>query len=449
MSRRFWADPVRRFLFAVFFILLIETGGSTALAQQAARPASAPAPAAQTKQAAPVAAADALQDAEHRAAIAEAKAELMEAANGRLEIWIGAFGILITVMLALAGFFTWRSAAHAARAEVQEMRDALNAIKTEAQTAKEAIDRLASDATEKHKGIADISADLLARANAQPGKDHEVPVSEEDRQELAEIEREIETQPEAQWSAVQFRLMLIGAEAKKDWHRYVELADQMARAHGEDASERAYALFAKAHGHSQLRNYAKAAEAYAYYLEECPEDSPKDRINALVNWGSMLSSEALAKQAAGDHAGADRLWALAGEKYQAALTLEPGKPEALDSWGGALVSQASFRSGRSRNALFKRGEKMLNEANDRSPGSASYNLACLAGLREDAPGAARWLRDAQAHNRRWPSCAHIDTDRDLDSVRETPEFQQALIDVGCGPAPTIKPKRRAARRPKS
>lgn len=46
------------------------------------------------------------REAEHRAAIAEAKAELSNAAVSRLEVWIGAFGLLITVMLGLGAFFT-------------------------------------------------------------------------------------------------------------------------------------------------------------------------------------------------------------------------------------------------------------------------------------------------------------------------------------------------------
>jgi len=485
MSQRSVADLIRCSMLAFLLTALLGTAGSAVFAQQPAKPASAPARVAETPQASaenPAIKTHALKEAEHRAAIAEAKAELMDAANGRLEIWIGAFGILITVMLALAGFFTWRSAAHAARAEVQDMRDALSAIAAEAKAAKEAIDRLAHDATEKHKGIADISADLLARANAQPGKEDDVPVSEEARLELVEIERQIEAQPDAQWSPVQFRLMLIGAESKKDWHRYVELADQMAFAHGSDAAERAYALFAKARGYEAMEEYAKAAEAYAFYLDECPEDSLENRTSALNNWGSALDEQAKARQKIGDSAESDRLWALAGDKYQAALAIEPDMHQALNNWGCAfdeqakasqsegnstkadqlralagekyqaalvikpdkyealvnwsstLLAQAFADSSPNRYALLDKAEKLLQRANGIKPGSGSYNLACIAGLRGDGAGAARWLCDAKIRDRNCPDCANIQADGDFDRVRETPEFRQALIDIGCGPA---------------
>ena len=73
-----------------------------------------------------------------------------------------------------------------------------------------------------------------------------------------------------------------------------------------------------------------------------------DTHEALYNWGNVLYYQAGTKT--GDEA--DRLFVLAGEKYQAAIKIKPDKHEALNNWGLALHEQAKTKTGKEANRLF-------------------------------------------------------------------------------------------------
>ncbi|WP_156377491.1 hypothetical protein [Sphingopyxis sp. Root214] len=472
---------------------------------------------------------EARREAQHNASIAEAKAELISAANSRLENWIALYGILITIIFATAGFFTWRSAANAARSEVQDMRDELAKIAKQAREAKEKIDHLALDASNRHKGIVDISDALAARANALPGEGETLSSATVDA-ELRRATNNIEAHPKHEWSPLEYRLMILRAEAEGNWEHYIDLARKMAEAHSEDPEDRAYALFAVAYGLSKLDKFDLASNAYADYIESCPEDKPADHAKALSNWGNALDEQAKLKASAGDREGAKRLWTLASEKhaeaialapdmdvafsnwgivynemakdsssagrqvdadnfwnlatekYSAALAINPKSHVAYSNWGNVLHERATAKAAirdydeadslwaiaiekyveaiacdanmyeaynnlgcsliafgnrkteEERERLLARAEEALNKANGLRPGCASYNLACIAGVRGDAETAAKMLRDAKDKDTSFPKCSQILADRDFDRVRDSAVFQHALIDVGCNVA---------------
>ena len=91
------------------------------------------------------------------------------------------------------------------------------------------------------------------------------------------------------------------------------------------------------------RLFAQAVEKYQAALKIKP-----DMYEALYNWGNALHDQAKTKT--GEEA--DRLFALAGEKYQAALKIKPDKHEALNNWGLALYNQAKTKTGEEVNRLF-------------------------------------------------------------------------------------------------
>jgi hypothetical protein len=75
---------------------------------------------------------------------------------------------------------------------------------------------------------------------------------------------------------------------------------------------------------------------------------------SFVTWGSRLSEQG--RRASGEEA--SRLSALAGEKYAAALAIEPDGHEALYNWGNLLLEQAKCASGEEASRLFAAaGEK--------------------------------------------------------------------------------------------
>ena len=75
-------------------------------------------------------------------------------------------------------------------------------------------------------------------------------------------------------------------------------------------------------------------------------NEPSERLREMIAWSfiSEASQLALEAQTKGG-AEADRLFAEAGEKYQAALAIKPDKHEALYNWGNALQAQAKTKGG--------------------------------------------------------------------------------------------------------
>ena len=96
-------------------------------------------------------------------------------------------------------------------------------------------------------------------------------------------------------------------------------------------------------GEEADRLFALAGENYQAALRVKP-----DMHEALNNWGNALSDQAELKE--GEEA--DRLFALAGENYQAALAIKPATYEALNNWGKALSDQAKFKKGEEADRLF-------------------------------------------------------------------------------------------------
>jgi len=79
----------------------------------------------------------------------------------------------------------------------------------------------------------------------------------------------------------------------------------------------------------------------------------KPELVELASWAYIMQGYSLSDQAetkTGEEA--DRLFALADEKYQAALKLKPDKHEALYNWGNALFRQAKTKTGEKADRLF-------------------------------------------------------------------------------------------------
>lgn len=155
-----------------------------------------------------------------------------------------------------------------------------------------------------------------------------------------------------------------------------------------------------------------------------------DSHGAASNWGSALSQEAqeLAKS---DLAAASKLWQEAGKKFQRVLSVKPDFYVAIDSWGTALLNEAnaiSVTNGDQANELRDRAEKLLLQHAKAAPEVVAYNLACVYGQRGDVSSCLHWLKTAQTHNK-LVSCEHLQTDADLDVVRDHPDFQAWLQSV--------------------
>jgi len=87
--------------------------------------------------------------------------------------------------------------------------------------------------------------------------------------------------------------------------------------------------------------------------------APTSELAALIAWGYVLAGNESTLQAQSKSGQeADRLWALVGEKYEAALKIQPDKHEALYNWASALDDQAQTKNGEEADRLWTlAGEK--------------------------------------------------------------------------------------------
>jgi tetratricopeptide (TPR) repeat protein len=162
--------------------------------------------------------------------------------------------------------------------------------------------------------------------------------------------------------------------------------------------------------------FALAGEKFEAALRIKP-----DKRESLNNWGNALLEQA--KQKTG--AEADQLFALAGEKFEAALRINPDDHETLNNWGNALLEQAKQRIGADADQLLALAVKKLLIAEELGPGSGSYNLACIASLQGDADECRKWLLNSFEHGE-LPTKQHLLDDSDLESVRSLDWFQDLL-----------------------
>ena len=163
--------------------------------------------------------------------------------------------------------------------------------------------------------------------------------------------------------------------------------------------------------------FAQAGEKYAAALAIKP-----DKHEALYNWGITLGQSQAERQQGEE---ADQLLAQAGEKFAAALAIKPDAHEALNNWGNALLVQSACKTGDEAERLWGEAEKRLLEADKIAAGSSAYGLACVAALRGDANACRKWLEAAIKHDS-LPSRAHLESDSDLNSVRDEAWFQEIL-----------------------
>ena len=145
-----------------------------------------------------------------------------------------------------------------------------------------------------------------------------------------------------------------------------------------------------------------------------------------VSWAYVMQGNELKAQAERQQGEeADQLLAQAGEKFAAALEIKPDMHEALSNWGSALLVQSACKTGDEAERLWGEAEKRLLQAEEIATGSGAYNLACVAAFRGDVNACRKWLETTIKHDS-LPSRAHLESDSDLNSVRDEAWFQEIL-----------------------
>ncbi|MBK6958240.1 MAG: hypothetical protein IPH22_07470 [Nitrosomonas sp.] len=169
----------------------------------------------------------------------------------------------------------------------------------------------------------------------------------------------------------------------------------------------------------------KASEKYQQVLRLRPDD-----FEATYYCGVALTNEAM-ELAESNLPTARNLWHEAGDKYKRVLGMNPDYHKAADDWGFALLEEANAiaaTDGDQANELRGRAEQLLLQHAKAVPEVVAYNLACVYGQRGDVSNCLYWLQTAQLPNK-LVSCVHLQTDADLDAVRNHPDFQAWLQSV--------------------
>jgi tetratricopeptide (TPR) repeat protein len=125
---------------------------------------------------------------------------------------------------------------------------------------------------------------------------------------------------------------------------------------------------------------------------------------------------------------ADKLFEKAGKTYLEALAVDPEYYPALNAWAAALISQAQMKCSEEAGECYDQATDKLHQVEVISPGSGSYNLACIAALRGLRDECRKWLENGPRHGK-IPRREHIETDPDLASVRGETWFQGFLEKV--------------------
>jgi tetratricopeptide (TPR) repeat protein len=136
---------------------------------------------------------------------------------------------------------------------------------------------------------------------------------------------------------------------------------------------------------------------------------------AWIGLANVLGAQARSKNGKE----ADRLYALAAEKYATALAIKPDKHEALNNWGNMLMLQARDSTGDQAKRLLDKARELLLQAEGIQTGASAYNLACISALQDDEEACRHWLESSRDSGQ-LPNRRHLEEDENLINVRDFP-----------------------------
>jgi tetratricopeptide (TPR) repeat protein len=163
--------------------------------------------------------------------------------------------------------------------------------------------------------------------------------------------------------------------------------------------------------------------AYHDYAEVLAGDPL--RSEALYNWGFALLHQAKTKT--GDEA--VKLYQSAITKFSFCLLLNPSYLGAAINGGVAYMDLARLKAVDVQDELYELAKSYFEQANAIQAGSASYNLACIYGLRDEAEACLKALENSKSRGS-LPDADEIINDPDMDNVKNQPWFVEFMATVG-------------------
>ncbi len=156
---------------------------------------------------------------------------------------------------------------------------------------------------------------------------------------------------------------------------------------------------------------------------------------ALYNWGLALLHQARTKS--GEPAANLYLDAIA--KFSFCLTLEPAYLGAALDGGVAYMELARVKAVEADDSLYGKAKDYFEKANAIQAGAASYNVACIYGLRGDKEGCLNALEISKGKGY-LPIAADIIADPDLDRVKDQDWFIEFMGSLNKESEPVIEVK---------
>lgn len=156
----------------------------------------------------------------------------------------------------------------------------------------------------------------------------------------------------------------------------------------------------------------QASEKYKQSLDLRPND-----YKSLINWGNDLRMEAEMYA----ESNLDRSKILnqkAIEKYEQVLATIPEDVNALVNLSSALLVQHGITKQR---RFLDQARSLLETVETIKEGQGAYNLACISAQLGDVGAMIEWLETSKTANL-LPTKEYIARDKDLDIVRNQPEF---------------------------
>ena len=145
------------------------------------------------------------------------------------------------------------------------------------------------------------------------------------------------------------------------------------------------------------------------------------RADALYNWGFALLHQAKTKT--GDEAAG--IYQDAIDKFAFCLLINPDYLGAAINGGVAYMDLARLKKVKPGEKLYEMAKKQFEKANAIQAGTASYNLACIYGLRGDKEACLNALENAR-DKATLPEAVEILNDPDMDSVKEQDWFVEFM-----------------------
>lgn len=154
---------------------------------------------------------------------------------------------------------------------------------------------------------------------------------------------------------------------------------------------------------------------------------------ALYNWGLALLHQARTKS--GEISA--NLYQDAIAKFSFCLTLEPAYLGAALDGGVAYMELARVKAVEPNDSLYGRAKSYFEKANAIQAGSASYNVACIYGLRGEKEGCLNAL-EISKNKGYLPVVADILADPDLDRVKDQDWFVDFMESLNKKPEPVVE-----------